>query len=118
METARFEDQLSVRYDVSHTDFILPPLTLQPVVENAVKHGMDPELEKLNIMIRTRFSEGFSEITVENDGEDFTPPLEEKEGGIGLDSTRERLKRMCAGELTVSKRKGGGTIVIIRIPEK
>ena len=36
--------------------------------------------------------------------------------GVGLDSTRERLKRMCEGELTVSKREGGGTIVTIRIP--
>ena len=116
VETARFEDQLSVTYDVLHTDFKLPPLTLQPVVENAVKHGMDPELEKLNILIRTRFSEGFSEITVENDGEDFTPPLESNVKGVGLDSTRERLKRMCEGELTVSKREGGGTIVTIRIP--
>ena len=117
VETARFDDQLSVVYDISHPDFMLPPLTLQPVVENAVKHGMDPELEKLNIVIRTRFSEGFSEITVENDGEDFTPPLEAEMGGVGLDSTRERLKRMCQGELTVSRREGGGTIVIIRIPE-
>ena len=115
VETARFEDQLHVTYDILHTDFKLPPLTLQPVVENAIKHGMDPELERLNIIIRTRFAGGSSEIVVENDGEEFVPPLE-KEKGIGLDSTRERLKRMCGGELSVSKRAGGGTIVTIQIP--
>ena len=115
VEAARFEDQLSVTYDISHTNFQLPPLTLQPVVENAVKHGMDPELEKLNIRIQTRSSGGYSEIIVENDGEEFTPPSE-KEEGIGLSSTAERLKRMCGGKLIVSKKESGGAIVTIRIP--
>ena len=115
VEAARFEDQLSVTYDISHTNFQLPPLTLQPVVENAVKHGMDPELERLNIRIQTRSSGGYSEIIVENDGEEFTPPSE-KEEGIGLSSTAERLKRMCGGKLIVSKKESGGAIVTIRIP--
>ena len=116
VEAARFEDQLSVIYDISHTNFQLPPLTLQPVVENAVKHGMDPELERLNIRIQTRSGGGYSEIIVENDGEDFIPPSE-KEEGIGLSNTADRLKRMCGGELIVSKREGGGAVVTIRIPD-
>ena len=116
VETARFTDQLNVIYDTPYVDFKLPPLILQPVVENAVKHGMDPEIDRLNITIRTRHSEGFNEIIVDNDGEDFRPSLEMDEG-VGLPNVRDRLKRMCGGELTVADREGGGTVVTIRIPD-
>ncbi len=117
VEMARFTDQLSVTYDTPWVDFKLPPLTLQPVVENAVKHGMDPEVERLNIAIRTRHSEGFHEIVVENDGEDFMPSLNVEEDAVGLPNVRSRLKRMCDGELIVAGREDGGTVVTIRIPE-
>ena len=43
VEQVQFEDNLFVEYDTPHEEFRLPPLTLQPIVENAVKHGMDPE---------------------------------------------------------------------------
>ena len=115
VEKARFADQLNVIYDTSYVDFELPPLVLQLVVENAVKHGMDPEIERLNIMIRTRSSEGFNEIVVENDGENFTPSLEFNEG-VGLANIRERLNKMCNGELTIADREGDGTVVTIHIP--
>ena len=116
IEMARFADRLNVTYDTPVVDFELPPLILQPVVENAVKHGMDPEIDKLNITIRTRHSEGFNEIIVDNDGENFIPSPDPDEG-VGLPNVRERLKRMCGGELFVADREGGGTVVTIRIPE-
>ena len=116
VEQARFEGQLAVVLDAPHTGFRLPPLTLQPVVENAVKHGMDPETELLTIVIRTRAASGGSEITVENDGADFTPPLEGEEG-VGLASTEARLRRMCGGSLKIVPRDGGGTVVTLWIPD-
>lgn len=117
VEQARFEGQLEVVVDAPHTDFRLPPLTLQPVVENAVKHGMDPETELLTIVIRTRAVNGGSEITVENDGAGFTPPLEVEEG-VGLGSTKARLRRMCGGNLILAPRDGGGTVVTVWIPDR
>ena len=117
VEMARFTDQLSVTYDTPCVDFKLPPLTLQPVVENAVKHGMDPEVDRLNIAIHMRHSEGFNEIIVENDGEDFIPSLNVEEDAVGLPNVRSRLKRMCDGELIVARREDGGTVVTIRILE-
>ena len=87
------------------------------MVENAVKHGMDPEVDRLNIAIHTRHSEGFNEIIVENDGEDFIPSLNVEEDAVGLPNVRSRLKRMCDGELIVARREDGGTAVTIRIPE-
>lgn len=116
VEQARFEGQLAVVLDTPHTGFRLPPLTLQPIVENAVKHGMDPETELLTIVVRTRAVNGGSEITVENDGADFTPPLEGEEG-VGLASTEARLRRMCKGTLKIESRDGGGTVVKLWIPD-
>ena len=64
VEQAQYEDGFFVDYDTPHTRFRVPPLTLQPIVENAVKHGMDPEAEPLRILIRTRATDSGHEIIV------------------------------------------------------
>ena len=102
-------------FDTPFTDFRIPPLTLQPIVENAVKHGMDPELEPLFISISTRRQDGYAEITVDDSGPGYQP-ADDNEPHIGLDNVRERLKMMCKGDLTISRRDCGGTIVTIWIP--
>ena len=117
VEQARFEDKLNVVFDTPHTDFFLPPLTLQPIVENAVKHGMDPEIDQMTVTIRTRKTEAGSEIIVEDDGADFVP-LDDGEEGVGLTSTRLRLERMCGGTLDISLREGGGATAILHIPNR
>ena len=71
IEQVQFEDSLLVEYDISHTQFRVPPLTLQPIVENAVKHGMDPECAPLRITIRTRQTQFGNEIIVEDNGSGF-----------------------------------------------
>lgn len=114
VEQARFKDQLLVEFDTPFTDFRIPPLTLQPIVENAVKHGMDPELEPLFISISTRRQDGYAEITVDDSGPGYQP-ADDNEPHIGLDNVRERLKMMCKGDLTISRRDCGGMIVTIRI---
>lgn len=73
IEQVQFGDDLLVEYDISHENFRLPPLTLQPIVENAVKHGMDPENAPLCIKIRTCETNFGSEIVVEDDGAGFSP---------------------------------------------
>ena len=65
-QDVQFEDNLIVEYDTPHKNFRLPPLTLQPIVENAVKHGMNPEYAPLYILIKTR-----EEIFVEDNGQEF-----------------------------------------------
>lgn len=117
VEQARFEDKLNVIFDTPHTDFLLPPLTLQPIVENAVKHGMDPEIECLTVLIRTRRVNGGSEIIVEDDGADFLAP-DDMEEGVGLKSSRIRLERMCGGTLNIAPRQGGGAVATLYIPEQ
>ena len=115
VEQVQFEDGLLVDYDTPHKEFRLPPLTLQPIVENAVKHGMDPEYAPLHISIRTRETDSGSEITVEDNGPGFAP-ADDCEPHIALENIRQRLEMMCGGKMTIRPREGGGTVVIVTIP--
>ena len=102
VEQVQFEDSLSVRYDILHKGFRLPPLTLQPIVENAVKHGMDPEYAPLHITIRTRQTDSGSEIVVEDNGPGFAP-ADNQEPHIALANIQERLQ-LQGGKLMISPR--------------
>ena len=115
VEQAQFSTRLFVEYDTPCVDFCLPPLTLQPIVENAVKHGMDPDSDPLHILIRTAGSGSSREIIVEDTGTGFDPD-DSGEPHIAMDNIRHRLAMMCSGKLTVSPREGGGTVVRVTIP--
>ena len=117
VEKVRFEEQLFVEFDTPHTSFRLPPLTLQPVVENAVKHGISPHLEPLYLSVRTSVAGDVSEITVEDTGPGFSP-TDDNEPHIALANIRERLSLMCGGALEIAARDTGGTKVTISVPKK
>ncbi len=117
VEKARFEGQLFVEFDTPHTFFKLPPLTLQPVVENAVKHGISPQLGPMYLSVRTRAAEDASEITVEDTGPGFSP-ADDNEPHVALANIRERLALMCGGTMKIEQRETGGTRVTIRIPRR
>ena len=117
VEQVQFEDSLFVEYDTPHTRFRVPPLTLQPIVENAVKHGMDPDSAPLRICIRTRETDAGHEITVEDNGPGFAQAnTDDSEPHIALANIQQRLEIMCGGKLTVMPREGGGTVVKITLP--
>ncbi len=116
VEQAQFEDTLFVSFDTPHTLFRVPPLTLQPIVENAVKHGMRSSSEPIHISVVTRQTPTASEIIVEDDGAGFDP-AKDNEPHIALNNIRQRLEMMCKGKLTISQREGGGTSVKVTIPE-
>ena len=117
VEQARYDDMLVVDYDTPFTRFRLPPLTLQPIVENAVKHGMDLDSDPLCISIRTRYTDVGTEIIVEDNGIGFDPSGE-SEPHIALKNIRQRLEMMCGGTLELTSREAGGTRVTIRVPLK
>ena len=116
VEQALHEDSLVVEFDTPHTFFRVPPLTLQPLVENAVKHGMDQTENPLHIFVKTRLTDDGSEIVVENDGSDFAP-ADDNEPHIALNNIRQRIEMMCKGTLTITPRTGG-TVVTVFIPQK
>ena len=117
VEQVRFKGKLFVEFDTPYTSFRLPPLTLQPIVENAVKHGIDPDLDPLYITVRTREGKQGAEITVEDTGPGFGLN-DNNEPHIALGNIRERLEMMCNGVLTISEREGGGTVIRIIISNK
>lgn len=121
VEAALYLDALSVEYQTEATQFRLPPLTLQPIVENSVKHGIAKTHRPEHICIRSRRTDGGYELSVEDDGPGFsaeTAGAGDSEGHVGLQNVRERLALLCGGTLTVSPRAGGGTVVTVLVPSE
>lgn len=120
----RYEDLLFVEYDTEFSAFRLPPLTLEPIVENSVKHGLDPDSSPLHILISSKRQGNQVIITVEDTGsgfdseEDLRKKMagEDNETHIGLSSVQSRLAEMCGGTLSIAKRPERGTIVTLAIP--
>ena len=117
VEQTRFEDNLFVEFDTPHTRFRVPPLTLQPIVENAIKHGLDPELSPLHIAVKTRQTKNGSEITVADTGPGFRDG-DSDSPHVALANIKERLQMMCGGTLTIISSSAEGTTVKIFIPIK
>lgn len=116
VEQACHEDGLTVEFDTPVTFFRVPPLTLQPIVENAVKHGLDPELEPLHVTVATRDDEDGVRIFVDDNGPGYAPAAGER--SFALDNVRERLGARCGGTLAIEAREGGGTRVTLFIPRE
>ena len=114
VEQAQFASKLVVDYDTPHTQFHVPPLTLQPLAENAVKHGMNPNTVPLRVCIRTRKTEAGNEVVVEDNGPGFDPAIA-NEPHTTLANIRQRLAMMCDGTLDIAPREGGGTVVRVTV---
>ena len=122
LEQARFRERLRVTFDAAFTGFVMPALTLQPVVENAIRHGVLRRREGGTVTVRTRYDDAadMAVVTVADDGVGMAPdggaavPADDR-AHIGLASVRARLSAMVDGTLDVASGPGG-TVVTIRIP--
>ena len=113
-DTAR---QIDIRYDLKTTDFKLPPLTLEPLIENAVKYGTGKENGYICIST-LETEEGVILISVEDSGSDIPPTEKSKEStGVGINNTRLRLALQCGGSLTTEQKPDGGMTATIQIPK-
>ena len=115
MEQARFEGLIFFEFDTPVVNFRIPALTLQPIVENAVKHGVDPELDPLYISVLTNKTENGVEISVIDTGPGFGE-IDNDEPHIALSNIRERLEMMCGGTLKIAPRDVGGMAVTVFVP--
>lgn len=118
LEQLRFGDDLLVDMDIEATDFSLPALTIQPLVENAVKWGVCPDEEGGIVRLSTHETPLGVEITVSDDGVGFDPEHLPQDGKdhLGLQLVRDRLKMVCGAKLTVESKIGQGTVVRVFIP--
>lgn len=118
IEKVRFPD-MDIRYDVKTTDFVLPALSVQPLVENAIKHGLMRLESGGTVVIRSYETETHYCVEVKDDGVGFDTslPIEDKKH-VGLRNIRGRLKAMVNGELLIESKEGVGTSAIIMIPKE
>lgn len=119
IEQIRFGERLTVLYDIQTTDFKLPSLTMQPVVENAVKHGATKKKNGGTVIISTREKEDCYEIIIVDNGVGFDTrdPWESLEEHIGIANVRTRLWSIIEGTLTIVSEEGVGTVATIQIPK-
>ena len=118
LEKMRFGTRLNIVYDFQITSFSLPPLTLQPIVENAVRYGVTKKEEGGTVTISTKQDKKNIILTVSDNGVGFDP-LQKKEDGrshIGIQNVRDRIRIQCGGELTLKSTPGKGTVAIITLP--
>ena len=119
IEKVRFEDTLEIEYDIKCMDFSLPVLTVQPIVENAVKHGTSKKRGGGRVSISTEDDGQDYVITVSDTGCGFDPDVPKNDGKrhVGIENVRQRLANMCSGSLTIESKVGEGTVATIRIPK-
>lgn len=123
LEQLRFADRLRVEYDtgdILSDDFYIPTLTIQPIVENAVCHGVTEKPDGGTVLIRTEETETCCRISISDDGVGFdtNAPFSDERGHIGLANVRSRLAVLCGGTLEISSNIGMGTTVTIEIPRR
>lgn len=120
LEQIRFGEKLKVLYDIQAEDFKIPPLTVQPLVENAVKHGISSKPEGGVLKISSKETERYYEINIVDDGLGFDASGfagDDKHTHIGLFNVNSRLVSMVHGNLNVQSVPGSGTICTITIPK-
>lgn len=116
IEKARFRERLNVIYSTQCKDFCVPPLTVQPLVENAIKHGITKKASGGTVKISTFEEEGSYVIEIIDDGVGFD--TESAEMHVGLENVKARVADMCRGTVTVKSTPSIGTRVTIKIPNK
>lgn len=118
IEMVRFKN-LRVVYDIHESDFQIPPLTVQPMVENAIRHGARAGKEETITVTAGKSAKGY-EVVIRDNGIGFDPEKQSAPGEaghhIGISNVRERIESMCGGSLTIESEPDKGTKVTITVP--
>jgi two-component system LytT family sensor kinase len=120
IEQVRFEDRLRVRIaPTSLSEVLVPHMVLQPIVENAVRHGLGQSEEAVTVEVVTTSSNGLLNLVVSDDGPGLVSPVRSR-SGIGLTNIRNRLARLYgeSAKLVLEPGAGRGVRVTITLPIK
>ena len=121
LEHARFRERLHVTFDIGPgtSDCLVPNLLLQPLVENAIRHGIGPRVEGGHMLVRAVRTGATLELEVRDDGVGVPEAaLADLSCGVGLSNTRSRLAHLYSDRhrFAVTRPPGGGLSVAIVIP--
>ena len=115
LEKLRF-DQIEVIYDIQTTDFSIPPLTVQPLVENAIRHGCR-EMRGGKIVISARKTSGGYSVKIVDNGTGYSgESVKDGKAHVGISNVRSRLSIISGAELHINALAEGGTCAEIFIP--
>ncbi len=122
LQGMRFGERLRYEWHVAPdaADCLVPVLLLQPIVENAVVHGLDAGQERLIVRIEASITPDGVELVVENDGTELSGSGKTAGHGLGLSTTKARLLTAYGdrASLTLKPREGGGARVRIVLPRR
>jgi sensor histidine kinase YesM len=120
IEQLRFGDRLKTEYDIQTENFTIPPLTIQPIVENAIKHGVNQRPEGGTVIISTSETGSYYIIRVTDNGVGFDINKKKDDGRshVGLSNIKKRLETMLDAYIETESVIGEGTTVTVKIPKK
>lgn len=123
IEQVRFQERLKVVWQLDKSkDIHIPHLSIQPLVKNAINHGVMAKTNGGKVWITVSTKSGYTKITVEDNGVGMNPEQvdalfsEHKRRGVGVLNTNQRLKKYFGEELHVKSEIGQGTTFYFRIP--
>ncbi len=119
LEKMRFEDRFNVHYDIQTKNFLLPPFTVQPLVENAIKHGVETSEQIGEIWIESYETPEYYVVVVRDNGKGFdVEHFQQTKSNFGLRYIQKLLDMTVGGKLALESTVGVGTTVTLRIPKK
>ena len=120
LEEVRFNDRINVEYDIYVKDFSVPPLSLQPIVENAIKHGILKKLEGGKVIFKTYETDSAYIVEISDDGVGFDANNFKDENNVhfGINNIKHRIKNMCNGDIAIESEVGKGAKVTVTFYKK
>lgn len=119
IEKLRFKHRLRVQYEIEKEDFYVPVLSVQPLVENAVKHGISGRMNGGTVTISSFSRDNKIIIEVKDDGVGFDKnKADMKQDSLGMKNVELRVKSLFDGEMQIESIENMGTTVRLVFPEK
>ena len=117
LEKLRFGAKINVTFDIQASDFLIPSLSLQMIVENAIKHGITKKYEGGTVAISSYEKDNKFFIVVNDDGVGFDVNKVIGDTHLGFKNSRERLRHFVNGDLVIESEINKGTKVTVIIPK-
>ena len=116
IQQLRFPDRINTVYEITDDDFSVPPLSVQILVENAIKHGILVRREPGTITMKSYREKNYHVVTVIDDGVGFDTEILKDTDRVGLRAVKNRLEYYLDGTISIESKIGKGTEVTIKVP--